>query len=123
MLKKIIKTIFTCLFLGIAIFLILFSLNKLNIVSLDFGFLNNIPGWDKVLELEAKHHWPFNSLVFGISLVFTCIALNMTLSMIPVLGSLVKILFKIVLEWLLIFASVGLIIFGVVGLMGLIPML
>lgn len=123
MFKKITKILFTCLFLALAIFLVLFSLDKLNVISLDFSFLQNIPGWDNVMELESKHHTSFNCLVFGISLLFSYIALNIILSMIPVLGKVVKIIIKIIIGWLLILASVALIVFGIVGLAGLIPAL
>ena len=121
MLKKIIKILFTCLFIALAIFMVLFSLNKLDIISLDFSFLHGIPGWEKIANLESEHMIPFNSLVFGMSILLAYIALNIILSMIPILGKITKIVVKFVIGWLLIFASVVLIIFGTVGVLWLIP--
>lgn len=115
MIKKIFKFLLSSLFIGIAIFLILFSLNRLNMISLDFSFLNEIPGWNYVNNLELKSPLFFNLIVFGVSIIFSYLALNLILSMVPIIGKITKIILKIVVGWILILSSIALIITGVVG--------
>ena len=112
---KFIKVILTCVILALSIFLMLFTLNIFNAISLDFSFLENIPWWDKVVWYENKYTEYFNCILIGIIALLSYSSVHIILSMIPGVGKLLRKILKFSVGIIVIIISSLLLIYGVIG--------
>lgn len=120
-LKWIIKLLFITIFIVISIFVILYALQTIGISTINFDWLNKISFWDEILQVQVTHKISFGMLLFGISGLCAYFSLSLVLSLIPLAGKVIKKIINFLIGWLLLIASIILIIIGSLGVAGIIP--
>ncbi len=119
--KYLFKIVGVAIFLAITAVVVIYALNTLGYTSVDLSFMDKMPGWNKVLEWQAMYANYFVMILSGIALLCLYISLTLVLSLIPVVGKLLKGVVKFVIGGIVIFAAFILILLGGLGVAGVMP--
>ncbi len=119
--KYLLKVLGVAVFAALTAFIVIWALNTVHVTNADLSFMNNLPGWDKVLATQLAYPVPFQLLLYGVALLCLYATLILVLSLIPVLGKLLKGVVKFIVGGIVMFISVVLITIGACGIAGVLP--